>query len=233
VMGNAHTLNVSYDHLRGEPRTPMAQRTPATAAACIDCGLCVDVCPVGIDIRNGPQYECIGCGLCIDACDRVMTGLRQPTGLIRWASASGRSWRSVWWQPRVAVYAALLGAALLAVLVLSLQRLPLQLDVLRDRSVLARVARDGSVENVYRLHLQNYDRVAHSYTVQVAGLPGLRMRLPPDTRIEAGGERTLVVAVEAPASDTLQAVSPLQFTVQASGDNGQQRSRASTFLLPR
>ncbi len=233
VMGNSHTLNVSYDQQRGEPRTVMAKRTPATAAACIDCGLCVDVCPVGIDIRNGPQYECIGCGLCIDACDRVMTGLRQPTGLIRWASASGRSWRTVWWQPRVAVYAGLLGVALLAVLLLSLTRIPLQVDVLRDRNVLSRITRDGHVENAYRLHLQNYDTVAHRYTIRVEGLPDLRLLTPPDTLVAAGSERTLVVTVLAPANDNALSVNPLQFTVQASDSPEQQRTRASTLLFPR
>jgi cytochrome c oxidase accessory protein FixG len=237
VMGNARTLNVSYDVPRGEPRArPTAQAADSTAGACIDCGLCVDVCPAGIDIRQGAQYECISCGLCIDACDRVMTRTRQPTGLIRFASLGGDRLGDVLRQPRIRVYGALLLAALLGVGLIAWQRIPLQLEVTRDRSVMARVDRQGGVENLYRLHLQNYDTAAHDYAVTVSGLPGLRVDTPRDTRIASGEGRTLVVSVKAPAQDIAQnvapGIAPLQFTVRASGDNRQQRTRASTFLFP-
>lgn len=245
VMGNARTLNVSYDALRGEPRgRPITQATAqaghSKAGACIDCGLCVDVCPAGIDIRQGAQYACISCGLCIDACDRVMTRTRQPTGLIHFASPGGDRLGDVLRQPRIRVYGALLGAALLGVVLLALQRIPLQLDVLRDRGVMARVDRQGVVENLYRLHLQNYDTAAHDYAITVSGLPGLRVETPQSTRIAPGEGRTLVVSVKSPARDVAREVAPdrartiatLQFTVQASSDNRQQRTRASTFLFP-
>lgn len=235
VMGNAQTLAVSYDTLRGEPRTRPAQAkdTAARAAgACIDCGLCVDVCPAGIDIRKGAQYECISCGLCIDACDRVMTRTRQPLGLIRFASEAGTRLGGVLRQPRILIYCAMLLVALLGALLITLRRIPLQLEVTRDRGVMARVDREGGVENLYRLHVQNYDTVAHDYAVAVSGLPGLRVETPRDTRIAPGEGRTLVVSVKAPAQHVARTIAALQFTVQAGGDNRQQRTRASTFLFP-
>ena len=233
VMGNAQTRYVSYDTARGEPRTRPAPGRPARAGgACIDCGLCVDVCPAGIDIRQGAQYECISCGLCIDACDHVMARTRQPSGLIRFASDAGTTLGQTLRQPRLQVYAALLLAALLGVALIALQRIPLQLEVTRDRSVMARVDAAGGVENLYRLHLQNYDTVAHDYTVTASGVPGLHLNAPATTRIAPGEERTLVVSVKAPAQALVQEITPLQFSVQASGDNRQQRIRASTFLFP-
>jgi polyferredoxin len=137
-------------------------------------------------------------------------------------------------QPRIRVYGALLGAALLGVGLIAWQRIPLQMEVTRDRSVMARVDRQGGVENLYRLHLQNYDTVAHDYAVSVGGLPGLRVAAPRDTRIASGEGRTVIVSVQVPAQAqaVVQGVAPLQFTVQASGAPRQQRTRASTFLFP-
>lgn len=233
VMGNARTLNVSYDTVRGEPRArPTAQAADSKAGACIDCGLCVDVCPAGIDIRQGAQYACISCGLCIDACDRVMTRSRQPIGLIRFASLRGDRLGNVLRQPRIKVYGALLLATSLAVALTAWQRVPLQVEVTRDRGVLSRADRLGNVENVYRLHLQNYDTTEHVYAITVGGPSGLQVDAPRDTRIASGDGRTLVVSVKAPAQDGPQRMAPLLFTVRASGDGSQQRSRASTFLYP-
>lgn len=82
-MFDEDTKVVAYDVARGEPR---GKKVDASIGDCVDCGLCVQVCPTGIDIRDGLQYECIGCALCVDACDSVMTKLQRPKGLVRYST---------------------------------------------------------------------------------------------------------------------------------------------------
>ncbi|MDD0840889.1 cytochrome c oxidase accessory protein CcoG [Curvibacter sp. HBC61] len=262
VMGNEHTQVVSYDQRRGEPRAnvlraplsrlagpagqaapaapaaPAAQALPA-AGACVDCGLCVQVCPAGIDIRQGAQYECISCGLCIDACDRVMLSARQPTGLIRFANSLGTGWRDTLAQARVRGHALALLLALLGVGWTVAQRVPLQLEVLRDRAVLSRPNRDGSVDNVYRLHLQNYDVRAHAFTVQLREAGPLQLLPTAPIDVPASGERSVAVTVRLPAAAAAEAqgastpVLPLQLAVVAEQAPALQRQQATRFLLPR
>lgn len=165
------TLNVAYDVTRGEPRGKRQNKSPSdldaslTAQAsgdCIDCTLCVQVCPTGIDIRQGLQAACIGCGLCIDACNQVMDKIRAPRGLIRLASLSELSggdatltmWQKIF-RPRVVVYAALLSVCVGALTWAFLQRPEIRMNVMRDRFVMSRWVEDGAVENVYRLQLMN------------------------------------------------------------------------------
>lgn len=165
AMLDAHTLVIGYDVMRGEPRGAHSRKALTTGPArgdCVDCSLCVQVCPTGIDIRNGLQSNCIGCAACIDACDTVMDKTHTPRGLIRYAAQSTLSfgqpqmpWRQRVVRPRVLVYGTLM---LLCAVALSLglsTRSPVRLDVVRDRGVMARVVGAGTVENIYRLHLMN------------------------------------------------------------------------------
>lgn len=216
-----------------------AAADPAAKGDCLDCGLCVQVCPAGIDIRLGAQYECISCGLCIDACDRVMLRARQPTGLIRLANSLGTGWRGTWSQARVWGTALALGLALLGVGWTVAQRVPVQLEVLRDRAVLSRVHRDGSVDNVYRLHLQNYDVQAHGFAVQLQGAGPLQLLPTAPIEVPASGERSVAVTVRLPAAAAAEAqqartaVLPLQLVVVAEHAPALQRQQATRFLLPR
>ncbi len=187
AMFDKDTLIVSYDERRGEPRGAR-RKSDATASAalgaCIDCKLCVQVCPTGIDIRKGLQYECIGCGACVDVCNSVMDKVAQPRGLIRYDTQNSMSkgWsraqvlRRVL-RPRVMVYSTLLLLIVAGVGWSLVHRLPFKVDVVRDRSTLARVVDDGYVENVYRLQLMNATEQAQRYRISVqamaeAGLGG-------------------------------------------------------------
>jgi cytochrome c oxidase accessory protein FixG len=239
VMATPQTQSVVYDVPRGEPRRSTAQ--PARRGDCLDCNLCVEVCPAGIDIRNGLQYECISCGLCIDACDRVMDKARQPQGLIRFASQQGADWRHTLRQRRVRVYFALLGLTALAVVATVAWRVPLQVEVVRDRGVMARQLRNGDVENIYRVHIQNYDTQAHTYRIALAGDTPLHMPQPEPVHIASGEERTVAVAVVQPyrpggavePGRGAAAIQPIAFQVQSQADAQQQRTRTSSFIQPR
>ena len=249
VMATPQTQSVMYDAPRGEPRRTAPAETmgkPTGLAStgalhakgdCVDCHLCVEVCPAGIDIRNGLQYECVSCGLCIDACDRVMLKSRQPTGLIRFSSPTGANWRDTLRQPRIKVYAALLGLTALGIIATVSLRVPLQVEVVRDRGVLARPLRNGDVENIYRVHIQNYDTQAHTYDVQVHSDTAMYIPSPMPVHIASGEERTLAVSVVQPyradAPAPANRIIPLTFSVRSRTGADQQRSRSSNFVLPR
>lgn len=159
------TLNVAYDYRRGEPRRGMVEddRREAKDGHCIDCTLCVQVCPTGIDIRQGLQAACIGCGLCIDACDEVMSKVQAPKGLIRMTSLKELSgaqssqrplWRRVL-RTRVWVYGGMLTLVIVATFLAFTSRPEVRMNVIRDRSVMARQVEQGAAENVYALQLMN------------------------------------------------------------------------------
>src|SRR5664279_361732 len=182
AMFDRDTLIVSYDTQRGEPRGSRARGVdPASIGKgqAIDCTLCVQVCPTGIDIGKGLQYECIGRAAGSDVCNSVMGKMSYPRGLIRFATqnAMTEGWsRAAMWKrvarPRVLVYGAVL-MALSSALVFSLAtRAALKADVVRDRGTLARMVEDGRIENVYRLQLMNATEAAERVHVEVEGLPG-------------------------------------------------------------
>lgn len=196
VMFDPATRSVSYDLPRGEPRRATGN---TLAGDCIDCGICVQVCPTGIDIRHGQQYECINCGLCIDACDQVMTRIGSPTGLIRFApeQTAPAPWHR---RPRVLTYALLLLAfAALGVWTLS-QRSLLRVDILRDRNVLVRETADGRIENAYQLQVMNLSEAAQHYQVSLDG----------DSPLEIVGERSITVDAGS--------ILPLQLTLSAGAE---------------
>jgi cytochrome c oxidase accessory protein FixG len=163
--------------------------------------MCVQVCPTGIDIRNGLQYECIACAACIDACDSVMDKMQAPRGLIRYSTQhaiEGSPTRVV--RPRVLVYATILTVLCVGFLAALLLRTPLELDIIRDRNALYREARPGFIENVYTLRIINKDSVAHEYTVTASGLPTLTLETDPDV-IEIGPHDIHTVAARALVED--------------------------------
>jgi cytochrome c oxidase accessory protein FixG len=189
AMFDRDTLVISYDAKRGEPRGSRRRGVDAASVGkgdCIDCTLCVQVCPTGIDIRKGLQYECIGCAACIDACDSVMDKMQSPRGLIRYATQNGieGGWsrRQMWmrvFRPRVLVYGLVL-VAIAAAFVTSLAlRAPFKADVVRDRGALARIVEGGRIENVYRVQLMNATERAQRFHFGVEGLAGATSRSGP------------------------------------------------------
>lgn len=187
AMFDPDTLIITYDAQRGEPRGSRGKSVDYKAkgmGACVDCGICVQVCPTGIDIRRGLQYECIGCAACVDSCNQVMDKMGYARGLIRYSTENAikrgmtpaQMTKRVF-RPRVLVYISILTLIVVGLLGTLYLRSPLKVDVIRDRGSLVRESKDGKIENVYRLQIMNTDEREHRYTIKASGLPGLKVLL--------------------------------------------------------
>lgn len=200
AMFDRDTFTVAYDAGRGDPRGPRKRKAEPRALGlgdCIDCTMCVQVCPTGIDIRDGLQYECINCGACADACDTVMDRMGYPRGLIRYTSENtleGQPSRLL--RPRVLIYAALL-AALAGAFVLGIGlRTPLRMDILPDRNALYRVVDEHHVENVYTIKLMNMSQQPRTYRVEVPDEDAYSVQTDPErVRVAPGEVRNLPARV--------------------------------------
>ncbi len=248
AMFDKDTLIISYDTERGEPRGSRPRSADPKAlgkGSCVDCGLCVQVCPTGIDIRKGLQYECIGCAACIDVCDGVMAKMSYPPGLIRYDTQNGLAmglsrgerWKRVL-RPRVLAY----GAVLLIIasgLFISLATRPsFRVDVVRDRGNLARMAQEGYIENVYRLQIQNASEAPERYRIEVDGVPGLKVVSRPEVSVGATQARWVAVSVQIPpqqASLVGFGAHPITFRIARLQTSSAEDAvnEKSTFLVPR
>ncbi|QIL88539.1 cytochrome c oxidase accessory protein CcoG [Microbulbifer harenosus] len=169
VMFDEHTLTVSYDARRGEPRANLRKGSD-NSGDCVDCGLCVQVCPAGIDIRDGLQAACIDCAACIDACDKVMSKLERPAGLIRFASeAQLQGENSRFLRPRLAGYAAVMLLAFTAVLYGFTQTTQLLVEIRRDRGAMFRQVDQHTVCNVYQVKVEGYSETQRFVDVSISG----------------------------------------------------------------
>ncbi|MDC8783890.1 cytochrome c oxidase accessory protein CcoG [Roseateles koreensis] len=216
AMFDKDTLIISYDEERGEPRGSRGKKVDAKAAglgSCIDCTLCVQVCPTGIDIRKGLQYECIGCAACIDVCDQVMDKMSYPRGLIRYDTQNGlaqhlspsQKLRRIF-RPRVVLYSVILLVLCVALLgSLLFLRSPVRLDVVRDRGVMSRQVEDGYIENLYRLQVMNASETQQQFTVQVSGMAGLQLVKPVAFELAPTEARWVSIALRVPPETAAQA----------------------------
>lgn len=242
AMFDKDTLIVTYDAKRGEPRGARSRKADLSTlglGACVDCSLCVQVCPTGIDIRNGLQYECIGCGACVDVCDTVMDKVGYPRGLVKYATenAMHRGWtRSQTLRhivrPRVLVYSAVLGSIVLAMVVSLSLRVPFKVDVVRDRGVMARIVGAGKIENVYRLQLMNATESTQRYKITVSGLPGLALSSESIVTVESTQAHWVALRALAPPEAAASGSHPIQFEIESLDSPGRLVEK-SVFLIPR
>lgn len=242
AMFDKDTLIVTYDTQRGEPRAARSKKVDAKAAGlgdCIDCSLCVQVCPTGIDIRKGLQYECIGCGMCVDACNTVMDKVQYPRGLIRYATQNGMQnrWSSAQMlrrvlRPRVLFYSAVLLALCTAMLASLVTRTPLKVDVVRDRAALSRVVAGGQLENIYRVQVMNATEQPQRYRITASGLQGLQVASEPEVEIGPAESRWVAVRLQVPYGAVPAGSHTVHLDVQALGDRAQV-SEKTVFLVPR
>lgn len=249
VMVDHDTLVVTYDPVRGDPRGKRSKREDHRAAGlgdCVDCRICVQVCPTGIDIRDGLQYECIGCGACIDACDQVMDKMMYPRGLIRYTSERAIEERLTPAEarrhikrPRILIYSVLWIVLVGAFFTALAMRSPLKVDVIRDRGALAREVEGGMIENVYRLQLINTTESPMPLRITAEGLPALQVRgLPTETEgvvvVAAASNLLVPVRLRLPMDAAEPGTHAIRFRIASlQPDGGAEINEASSFIVPR
>ncbi len=242
AMFDNDTLIVTYDAERGEPRGPRSKKVELASSnlgACVDCTLCVQVCPTGIDIRNGLQYECIGCGACADVCDTVMDKMGYARGLVRFSTQNAieNKWtsREIWqrlMRPRIQIYTMILCAIVIGLLVSLSLRTPFKVDVVRDRSTLSRITEYGTLENVYRLQIMNAAEHVQTYRLLVRGLPQLKITTDTEVMVDAAQARWVVLRADIPYGSAEPGSHKIQFEIQAVGSDDFVIEK-SVFIVPR
>ena len=246
-MFDKDTLIITYDEKRGEPRGARAKSARAGDVAqkaklgdCIDCSMCVQVCPTGIDIRQGLQYECIGCAACVDACNGVMDKVGAPRGLIRYSTdhamkqgLSSADIRRRALRPRVLIYLAILLAIVTAFGMSLAMRTPLKMDVLRDRGAMGREIEDGMIENVYRLQIMNTSESAHRYRIVVDGLPSLRLAGTDEVTLNGTETRSVPVRLRIDGGQAAKGSNKIHIGLQALDESGLKVREEAVFYVPR
>lgn len=249
AMFDKDTLIISYDAERGEPRGARSRKQGTKAANlghCVDCKLCVQVCPTGIDIRDGLQYECIGCAACVDVCDGMMDKMGYPRGLVRYDTQNGMRQQLTRGQelrrvlrPRVLIYGAILALIFAGVVTAMALRKPFKVDVVRDRGTLSRIVDEGFVENVYLLQIMNATERRQQYRITATGLDGLLVDLRGSANVESAQAIWVPVALRVPP-ESAAAAGPgshrVDFTIErvaGSTDTPVQLREKSTFMVPR
>jgi len=237
AMFDQDTLVITYDRERGEPRGKNASSREGKGH-CVDCSICVQVCPTGIDIRDGLQYECIGCAACIDGCDRVMEKVGFPKGLIRYSTTHAMEHKLTRAQmfrrafrPRILVYTAILWVVILAGAVSLWVRVPLKVDVIRDRAAISREVEGGQIENVYRLQVMNTRESPRRFDIDVAGLPDATLVGEAAVTLDGASAKLVPFKVRVPAGVLPRGTHPMTFEVRARDDAGVAVREKSVFIV--
>ncbi|MCL4134634.1 UNVERIFIED_CONTAM: hypothetical protein GTU68_042016 [Idotea baltica] len=257
VMFDRDTLVITYDQHRGDPRGSRSKKVDAKSKGlgdCVDCGLCVQVCPTGIDIREGQQYECIGCAACIDACDKVMEKVGYPKKLIRYdtlnrvdsqaavsakavgpaetASVAVGLQGTKLLRPRVIIYSLILLTATVLLLGSLGSRINLKVDVMRDRGALSREVQNGLIENVFRLLIINSEESPRTFNLSVEGLDNIFIDSKPTALIDSASHKLIVARVRVNPEVGHSGSNDITFIVQATDDASVRREEKAVFYLP-
>ena len=242
VMFDPDTLIISYDPERGEPRGLRKKGSAATAQPlgdCVDCSICVQVCPTGIDIRNGLQLECIACAACVDACDQVMDKVGSPRGLIRYSTENAlakhytaKDMFAHLLRARTLLYTSILLAIIFAAVWSLAHRVPLKVDVLRDRSTLSREADDGRIENVFRLHISNTDEAKMLKVICVRCFDGIDIVAELLVEVPSASSTTVALSARVEPGAGKKGSNQIFFDIRAEGDDQIAVREKASFFLP-
>jgi len=218
AMFDKDTYTVTYDYNRGENRGARSRKQDPKAlnlGDCIDCNLCVQVCPTGIDIRNGLQYECINCGACVDACDGVMDKMNYEKGLIRYTTEHSLSGKKVHLiRSKLVGYAVVL-IAMTSLLVMEIvNRMPLSLDIIRDRTELAKEKFNGDIENVYTLKILNKSQIDNTYRLSVKGINNIKWHGEQEITVKAASVYTLPMSISVDPYELQDYMTNITFVVE-------------------
>ena len=240
AMFDRDTLVITYDYTRGESRGSRSKSADYKAKGlgdCVDCDICVQVCPTGIDIRDGQQYECIGCAACIDGCNQVMDKMNYPRGLIRYSTLNALEKHGEWramlrrvFRPRVMIYTAILWTIILAAGITLWHRAPMKVDVIRDRTTLAREVVGGQIENIYRLQIMNTQEQVQRFIVTAHGINGLSVHgAPQPLEIGSAASRMFAISLRADADTAPKGITRIEFEITAVNPDG--RTAPEVFYL--
>ncbi|MEY4591951.1 MAG: hypothetical protein RIR18_846 [Pseudomonadota bacterium] len=242
AMLDKDTLIIAYDHLRGDPRGARTKSIDPRVQGlgdCVDCGICVQVCPTGIDIRNGLQNECIGCAACIDACDQVMDKMTYPRGLIRYSTenavANHQGTKEILHRalrPRVLAYIAIFVSLTAAVAWSLATRVPLKLDVIRDRATLAREVEDGAIENVFQLLVMNTGNQRRTFELSVEGITSIHFEKPLVLTIAGGEIGALTTSVRVDQDSAKTGANSIRFIARDIQDDTVKVVENAKFWMP-
>jgi len=241
VMCDPNTLMVTYDSNRGDPRGSRSRKSDPRQLGlgdCIDCGLCVQVCPVGIDIRDGQQYECIGCAACIDVCDQVMAKIEYPKKLIRFDTLKGMedkttySLKMLLFRPRVLLYTFILLTTSTIILGTLVTRVDLKVDIMRDRATLAREVDRGVIENVFQLMVINSAERTRSFNISVEGIDDIYVDSDAQIEVSSGSHRLVPVRVRAKQDNGRSGSNEIHFSVSAVDDSATVKREKTVFFFP-
>ncbi len=242
AMFDKDTLIVTYDTQRGDPRGSRNKKVDYKAkglGACVDCGICVQVCPTGIDIRNGLQYECIACGLCADGCDQVMDKMGYERGLIRYTTEHAVTrkldraamWRRVF-RLRTLIYSGILGLIILASAASLYYHMPLKVDVIRDRGM-PRITETGEIENVYRLQVMNTQESPRRFSIAIQGVNGASIVNNADIDVKSATTKAFPVRVRVPANVLPTGSNRIRFVVKDLDKPEVNVTEKAVFIVPR
>ncbi|KZZ72074.1 hypothetical protein A3763_24535 [Oleiphilus sp. HI0128] len=234
VMFDEDTLVVSYDKGRGDPRGSRKRNVDYKEQGlgdCVDCGMCVQVCPTGIDIRDGLQYECIGCALCVDACDSIMDKMKYDRGLISYTTENAHiGKKSHILRPKAIAYAVLLLGMMGAFAYSVATRVPLELDVIKDRGALYQLTGLGKIENTYILKVMNMSDEPHDFDITVKGIEGIKITTPTTVSVKAGEVYTQPTSIEVDPIHMEVTHYDIEITVKATDNPDLVASSESRFL---
>jgi cytochrome c oxidase accessory protein FixG len=243
AMFDRDTLIITYDRERGEPRGGRSRGADPRALKlgdCVDCNICVQVCPTGIDIRDGLQYQCIGCSACIDGCNQVMDRMGYPRGLIRYSTEnamerklSRKQMLAHTFRARVLVYTAIVWGVIIAAAIGIYVRAPLKVDILRDRAAIAREVEGGDLENVYQLRIMNTSEGRRFFDIEVMGLPGIHVDGDSHFEVDGAGSRLVPMRlrVHAQPGATAPGSHHIEFLVHAHDDPAVFVREKSVFIM--
>jgi cytochrome c oxidase accessory protein FixG len=241
AMFDQDTLIITYDRERGEARGARPRSADPRARGlgdCVDCSVCVQVCPTGIDIRDGLQYQCIGCAACIDGCNQVMDKMGYPRGLIRYSTQRALekkyTYREMFlraFRTRTLVYTGIIWLVIAASAAGLWLRVPLKVDVIHDRAAIARAVEGGAIENVYRLQIMNTAEAGRTFVIEVSGLPTLRVAGSARVELEPTASRAVPVRVRVDSSVVNPGTHKIEFHVSAADDSGVEVHEKSVFIV--
>jgi len=237
AMFDKNTLIISYDEIRGDPRGARKKNVDPKEKGlgdCVDCTLCVQVCPTGIDIRNGLQYQCIGCAACVDVCNEVMDKMGYAGNLIKYTTENAIEGKQTSiLRPRIVIYFTILVAVTIALIYSMATRIPLELDIIRDRNALYRTTNEGYIENIYTFKISNMDHIDHRYSIKVESDFNTRAILRKSELSVASGEVANISArVQADPVDLKSLSQEIHVTVKALDTENLNVTETGVFLGP-